>query len=67
MTCPHCNGTTSTRNGYNKNGTPRYKCTGCGKSFSQSTGKPVGRPTEGDKPLTGAQRAQRFRERQKGA
>ncbi|VAW10251.1 hypothetical protein MNBD_BACTEROID03-167 [hydrothermal vent metagenome] len=38
VTCPHCTGTRIRANGRHK-GVQRYVCNGCGKNFSETTGK----------------------------
>ena len=33
LTCPHCSGTDLVKNGHSRNGTQRWRCNKCNKSF----------------------------------
>lgn len=61
--CPHCNGTT-VKNGKTQSGFQRYKCKSCDKRFSES-GYSDGRPPEGDRALTNAEKQKRWYEKNK--
>jgi len=63
MIHPECGGK-AVKIGRNRSGTQRYKCKACGKSFTDSD-RGVGRPTVGDRAMTDAQRAKKYRENQK--
>jgi transposase-like protein len=59
MNCPHCNGT-GHKHSTNRNGTTRYRCADCKRTYSESTGRPAGRPTT-NTPTDSAVRMRRMR------
>jgi transposase-like protein len=52
--CPHCNHPKT-----HKHGDRRRKCPACGKTFSLDKKSENGRPTIGDRPMTGYERLKR--------
>ena len=61
-TCPHCGGKCR-KDGRTSSNIQRYRCTACGKRHSASG--LAGRPADGDRPLTNAERQKRWRDNRK--
>jgi len=65
-TCPICPGDRAlAKNGFNKSGTPRYRCTAKGCTYSETDGPRLpGRPLKDIKAMSNADRQAEYRVRQ---
>lgn len=60
--CPRCYSSAIRKHGLTKRGTPRYKCIDCFKTF---TGTKLGRPPQGIRAMTNAERQKKHRNKKR--